>query len=103
MTRRATEIRDAFASLYSPLRDESPDTENDNGADDGTDEPGTLAGRIPSKRLPEIARNERSNDAENCRQHETRGFVAARHDELSDHAGDKPNDDRPDNTHSLLL
>ena len=47
-----------------------------NGADDGADEPGTLAGRIPSKRLPEIARNDRSHDTEERRQHETRGLVA---------------------------
>src|SRR5678815_2944274 len=85
--------------LYAPLGDQSPDKENDNGADDSADEPGTLAGRIPSKRLPEIARNECSHDAEDCRQHETRGLVAARHDELSDHAGDKSNDDRPDDSH----
>ena len=92
-----------YRLLHAPLGDESPDKENDNGADDCADEPGTLAGRIPPKCLPEIARNDRSHDAENRRQHETRRLVLARHDELSDHPGDKPNDDRPDNTHGLLL
>ena len=65
-----------YRLLHAPLGDESPDKENDNGADDCADEPGTLAGRIPSKRLPEIARNDRSHDAEDRRQHETRGLVA---------------------------
>src|SRR5215475_16106496 len=88
--------------LRAPLGDESPDKENDNGADDGADEPGTLAGRIPPKRLPEEARNECAHDAQDRRQYETLGLVAAaRHDELSDHARDKPNDDRPDDTHGL--
>src|SRR5262249_30280950 len=99
-----SEIRDASRLLHAPLRDESPDKENDNGADDGADEPCTLAGRIPSEGLAEKARNECAHDAEDCRQHETLGLVGAtRHDELSDHAGDKPNDDRPDDTHGLLL
>src|SRR5262245_19051232 len=89
--------------LCAPLGDDSPDEENDESADDGADEPRTLTGRIPPERLPEIARNDCSHDAEDCRQHETRGLVAARHDELSDHASDKPNDDRPDDTHRLLL
>jgi hypothetical protein len=53
-------VEHSFESLHAPLGDGSPDKEHDNGADDGADEPGTLAGRIPSKRLPEIARNDRS-------------------------------------------
>ena len=90
-------------SLYAPPGYDSPGKEKDNGSDDGADEPSALVGRIPSKRLPEIARNDCSHDAEDCRQHETRRLVAARHDKLSDYAGDKPNDDRPNNTHGPLL
>jgi hypothetical protein len=67
------------------------------------DASGALAGRIPSKRLAEIARNECSHDTEDRRQHETRRLVLAGHDELSDHAGDKPDNDRPDETHGGLL
>lgn len=61
-----------LSPLSAPLGD---DKEKDNGADEGADEPGALAGRIPSKRLPEIARDDYSHDAEDCRQHETRGLV----------------------------
>src|SRR5688572_15103401 len=87
--------------LRSP-RDEAPHKEDDNGANDSADEAGAFAGPIPSHRLPEIARHERSHDAENCRQYETRGLVFARHDEFGNYACYKPNDDRPDDTHGLL-
>src|SRR6185436_18884543 len=63
--------------LYTSLGDDSPDKENDDGTDDRADEAGALAGCVPSKRLPEIARHDRSHDAEDRRQHETRGLVAA--------------------------
>src|SRR5262245_44852086 len=48
--------------LCAPLDDGSPDKEDDNGTYNGADEPGTLSGRIPSKRLSEIARNDCSHD-----------------------------------------
>src|SRR4029079_17856217 len=89
--------------LDPSLREEAPQKENDNGPNDGPDESGTLAGRIPSQRLAEIARNECSHDAEDRRQHETRRLVLAGHDELGDYAGDKPDDDRPNETHGWLL
>src|SRR4030095_1279603 len=92
-----------FRVLHAPLGDDAPYKEDDNGPNDGADEPGTLAGRIPPERLSEIARNDGSHDAEDRCQHETRGLVAGWHDEPRDYAGDKPKDTSPDDSHRLLL
>jgi hypothetical protein len=81
----------------APAGNEPVNQQHDDSADDCTDQTGTFAGAVPTERLPEIGRNERSHDPQNGRQDETRRLVVAGHDELGDYAGDKTNDDGPEN------
>src|SRR4051812_30172869 len=89
-------------SLDATFGDKSPDEKHNYGADNGTNEPGTLSGLVPSKRTPEITGNDRSDHAKNRRHDETGRFVIAWHDEFRNHARNKPNNDRQHHTHGKL-
>ena len=90
-------------SLHAPLSDDSPNEENDDGADDRADQTGAFPWRIPAERLPEIAGNDSAYDAQDCCQDEAGGRIFTRHDELGDYSGDKPDYGHSDDSHRLLF
>ena len=59
--------------------------QHDNGANNGTDQPGTFPRPIPTQRLSEECRNERTYDSENCRKNESGWLIVSRHDEFGNH------------------
>src|SRR5215475_5091745 len=82
--------------------DEAVHEQQDHRSHDGADESRTLARLIPADGLAEIGSDERAGDPEQRRQDESH-VVAAWMDELGNHAGQKPDDDGPDETHDNLL
>jgi hypothetical protein len=50
--------------------DEAVDEQHDDRADDGADQARALAGSIPSECLPQIARDESSDDSQDCGENE---------------------------------
>src|SRR5262245_21086280 len=75
------------------------DREHDDRAYNGADEAGALARLVPIERLPEIGGNERAHDAQDGRQDEARRLIVSRHEELGDDAGQKSDDDGPEDAH----
>src|SRR6478735_9053491 len=66
--------------------DHAINKQNDNSANHGADQPRTLAWAIPTERLAEKRRNERSHDSQNGGENEASRLVISRHDELRDDA-----------------
>src|SRR4051812_28760355 len=85
-----------------PPRDSTPDRQDDDGPYDRADQTGAFAGTVPTQSLTQKSGNERTDNPEDGCQDEASGLVAARHDQLGNHARDEPDDDRPDYAHSAL-
>jgi hypothetical protein len=61
-----------------------------------TKKTGRLSRLIPADSLPKVSRNERAYNSQDGRQNKTPWLTfVARHDELGNHANDKPNDNCP--------
>jgi hypothetical protein len=93
--RGATELRCAVERLR-------PDHENNDGPDHRTDQACAFACPVSPHRLAKEGGDERAHDAQNSGQNEPRRLVRTWHEELGNHASNKPNDDGPDDTHSKL-
>ena len=85
--------------LRSP-RDETVSRQNHDCSKRRSDQAGSFVWPIPSQTLSKKRRNERSHDAENCRQDKARRLVLSRHDEFRNDASQESDNNRPDNAHS---
>src|SRR5690242_9719342 len=80
-----------------------PDYKHDDGAHDGSDEPGTLAGMIPADRLSQESGDECTRNSEQRRQDKAGRLVRnPRMDPPRHKPGEETDDDRPDDTHKAL-
>src|SRR6476660_8387749 len=76
---------------------------NDDRADHRADQTSSLARSVPAEHLSEEAGYESANDAEDGGEDEPLRLIGSRHDEFSDNAREKPDDDRPDDAHLAFL
>src|SRR5215468_5755756 len=76
---------------------------NDDRANHRTDQTGSFARSVPAEHLSEEAGYEGANDAEDGGEDKPLRLIGSRHDELGDNSGDKPDDDRPNDTHLAFL
>src|SRR6478609_8960615 len=91
-----------WSSRSSPPGNKAVNHENDDRPHYGADETGAFACLVPIESLPEIGSHERAHDAEDGRHDEARRLVVSRHDELRNDAGQKADDDGPDNAHLTI-
>jgi hypothetical protein len=82
----------------------SPQDDQDNdGAHDSSDEASAFTGLIPAKRLTQIGGNERSSDAQQRGQDESRRLVRGSWvEELGNNSGNKSDNDEPEDLHTAL-
>jgi len=92
-------LRVGGSGRRAAAREEAPHHQHNDGADHGTDQPGTLVGVVPAERLAEIGRDEGAGDAERRGEDEARRLVGAGVQEFRDDAGNEADDDEPENTH----
>jgi hypothetical protein len=76
---------------------------DDDRADHRAYQAGSFARSVPAEHLSEEAGYESANDAEDGGEDEPLRLIGSWHDELSDNARDKPDDDRPDDAHLAFL
>src|SRR5882757_10815391 len=83
--------------------DQPPDDKHYDRANDGTYQPGTFAGLVPSDRLPKESGNQCSNYSQRGRQDKAGWFIGSSWmKEPRDQPCHESYDDRPDNTHNAL-
>src|SRR4029079_8591392 len=90
-------LRVGGSGRRAAAREEAPHHQHNDGADHGTDQPGTLVGVVPAERLAEIGRDEGAGDAERRGEDEARRLVGAGGQEFRDDAATDADDDEPEN------
>jgi ATP-dependent Clp protease adaptor protein ClpS len=77
-----------------------PNEQDDQCADNGANQARALIGPVPTDRLADKSGDESAGDAEQRRENETGWIIWSRRQQARDDAGDKTDDDHPDNVHS---
>src|SRR5262249_55720335 len=79
-----------------------PYEQDDQRAHRGGDEAGALVGPVPAEGLAQKRGEERAHDSKHGRQNETAWIVRTRRQDARDDAGDKSDEDDPENAHGGL-
>jgi hypothetical protein len=80
-----------------------PDKQHNKRADDRSDQPRALIDSVPADRLPNKCGNECPGDAKQRGQNKTSWIVGAGREQPGDNAGQKPDDEDPEDVHGYPL
>src|SRR5262245_36417954 len=88
-----------FVPPHAP-GDHAPDEQHDHRPDHRAEQPGTLAGAVPTDGLAEVRRHQGADDAQDRGHDEPARLVpVTRHEELGDDTGHEADDDGPQYLH----
>ena len=91
-------------ALLRAAPDKSPHQQDERCAHDASDEASSLTSVIPAKGLSKVGGDQSTDDAQGCGENEAFGFVrAARREELSNHSGNKADNNGPEMLSMVLV
>jgi hypothetical protein len=75
--------------------EKAPDQKDDDGAYDGADQSRAFIGLIPADRLPDLGRDEGTDDPQNGSQDKPRGFIRPGVEKFGNNTRNEADDDSP--------